>query len=139
MRLAILAALGAGALLAWLNVRDLIHRHRYCYCSGDPQERHRVCCGGTPHRADPMDAVQADPWTSVLADTSYGRSARQALDEGLAQAARGETVPYIVGEPGPEVSPTVAGTWDASDEPYIDNPVLVNMRRAYGGRPLGGT
>lgn len=67
-RLAILAILAAGALLAWLNVRDLIHRHRYCYCSGDPQERHRVCCGGTPHRADPMDAVQADPWPTSVRD-----------------------------------------------------------------------
>lgn len=43
---------------------------------------------------DYMAGIQVDPWSQALADTPYGRSTRAALDEGIAQVARGETVPF---------------------------------------------
>lgn len=85
MRLAILAALAAGALLAWLNVRDMLPSRRRSF--DDIDDAIDWLTGGKGTLDDPMGDVQSDPW------------------------------------PGS----------------YIDNPVLVRMREAYRGHPIGRT
>lgn len=121
-RLLILAALAAGALLAWLNVRDLVRLFH---------ERSGSDTGATRSpdaQADPMDAVQADPWP---ASVRLGVTPLSTRYEWTVPTGTGDVIPQ------PWVNTCASDNLDP--HPYIDNPVLVNMRRAYGGNPLANT
>lgn len=120
MRILILAALAAGALLAWLNVRDLIGLLRR------PSEG-----ASTPEQPDPMDAVQpADPWPPEVRVTSLRIS---SVEPGSTWSASDERVP-------PYVSDNLAPALDP-DPPYLEAMPLAHMRRAFSTQsgPLGPT
>lgn len=139
-RLLILAALAAGALLAWLNVRDLI---------GDWLTARRALerYGDMDwSRFDPMDDVQpSDPWpvpryladaTSCLAP-SCGRVVGDAFwcDEHkprLSGPVERKLAMKLIADHN------LAPAW-SPDMPYLEAVPLAHMRRAFQSGPLGPT
>jgi len=127
----VIAILAACAAVAWL-VR-LVSKRTGSHPDGT---------ASTGSQADdPMDGVQWEPWTREVRLVRTAAEHSESWDDPM-QHWHCHLADYHCKGCHASLCREVmcyARNHPAGDAPYIDNPVLVRMRDAYRGQPLGGT